>query len=366
MPSLFERFMFGVKPKSLIESMPSSSEPKSFLFDNLIKRQSNDFSYIKEKNKKANIIDAKDNSEEKYIQEQLDKMTAEDIAAGRGAPSDRVLAVYRENILSKRPGSINPEISRNREAEDRAKDINAPTELSFKDVIKPFYGGSTDKEISNAAAYANKNYPKILSGSPFRDIGFGAALLARSTDGKSMDDKIPIKHLSPKEGQASPAGTDFGIARAFFDPPYRTNGAGVVYMARPSDYYSEKEYNQILNHEMGHSMYSGNSKGEDVGGKNYFKIDNELITELAHAQRQHFLKNGKRFTKESFESFIKDASKNPKMLDDYAPATRSMFEHIIDTAVSKDENDQKRFKEAAKLIPALVQNKPPLRMLFSA
>jgi hypothetical protein len=277
------------------------------------------------------------------------------------------LAVYRENILSKMSNAINQEnLARKREAEDRAKDIKALTELSFKDVIKPFYGGSTDKEISNAAAYANKNYPKIKSDSPFRDIVFGEMLLERSTDGKSMNDKIPIKHLSPKEGQASPAGTEFGKARAFFDPPYRTDGAGVVYMARPSDYYSEKEYNQILNHEMGHSMYPGNSKGEDVGGKNYFKIDGELVTELAHAQRQRFKNKGERFTKESFESFIRDAAKNPKILEDYAPATRTMFKHMIDTAVSPDEKDQKRFKEAAKLIPALVQNKSPIRTLFSA
>ena len=47
MPSLFERFMSGVKPKSLIESMSSSSEPKSFLFDKSAILLLIDFAWLK-------------------------------------------------------------------------------------------------------------------------------------------------------------------------------------------------------------------------------------------------------------------------------------------------------------------------------
>lgn len=335
---------------------------------------------IKKRIMAEQVVAKEDDPDEKYIQEQLDKMTAEDIAAGRGAPSAKALAVYRENISSHRRGRLQPnQTARAPETSNKNVDkvdskYRAPDEMSFSEVIEPFYGDQTKEEIGKATAYADKAFPRFFPNDQRRDMGpWDKRMLERATDGMGIDEKIKIKHNAPEDAdKPNTAGrqTD-GAYRANFtssrrDPETGERTPDTVNMARPSD-YSGDAYGQVLNHEMGHSMYRTNNEGEDVADKNYFRKDGELVTELAHAQRQRFKNKGERFTKESFESFIKDAAKNPKMLDGYAPTTRTMFEHMIDTAVSPDEKDQKRFKEAAKLIPALVQNEPtPRRRFFSA
>jgi hypothetical protein len=305
-------------------------------------------------------------SKEELIKMKVLEMVEEDRAAGKEPPTERMLDVWHDNVATRVYGrSLDDSEKFWKVGEQGEKQGVNKKEVSFREAISPFYKDALDDEVLAARRYARENLtgekaPKDgpLSGADF-DKFLGDARLDQKitiSEAKNPGESNPIRAYYHPKDDSIVMGEEFKYSTG--KPILMMGDEGVKTIPTRG-----LTYDDVLQHEMGHSMFKAGSPrfgdAEDGGwnpnlkGPDYYDNPNEMMTELAHAQRQRFKQMGKRFGAESFEKFLKDVEKNPKLLEEYSPMTRNAIRNLL-----KGEPEEKnmRIKQAAKVIPALVRN----------
>lgn len=318
----------------------------------------------------------------KKITAQVQKMISEDLAAGRKV-SENAKNTYFENVTTYELG-ISPEpneyfwkdnnVTKNNIIEPGLKAINvlerekAATEydpstlkkLSFSDVVSPFYGKDFNNQVQQARNYIKTNLSQPITEGPVRFANFD-----RFLDPNRINQKIPVyTAINPDESSPARANYDQESDRIIMGESFKygtgkpveiqMNNKKVVLPASSS-------YQNVLNHEFGHSMFpAGKGLYLDKASIAYYDSPIEMITELAHAQRQYYKNTGKRFNETSFVDFMNRAKNNNKLLDMFAPNTQNALKNLLDG--SSDEVET-RVKQAAKAIPGLVKNEKAIGII---
>lgn len=306
------------------------------------------------------------------ISSEVDRMIAEDLAKGR-TPTENARKVYFDNVSTYLIGDsptpsekfwleeegdkktsteqkIVAENLFNRQKSTTEYDPSTIQKKSFSDVVSPFYRGAFNEELDKARRYATELDAPTQG--PVRGADF-----SKLKDPNRAQEKIPV-YTAKNPDSSQPARANYNMRTDSIimgeDFKYGTGKPVVIEMnGREVTLPASSSFLDVLNHEMGHSMYPA-AKGlkKDVAGPAYYDIPAEMITELAYAQRQQYKDTGKRFTEESFIDFMNKAKKNEKDLDRFSPMTKDAFRNLLD---GTDEEVETRVKQAAKVIPALVK-----------
>lgn len=295
--------------------------------------------------------------EEEQIKAIVASMVAEDLAAGRPAPSKAALDVWHDNVATRVYGRSLDDSEKFWLSGDGGEKRGVKTkEVSFREAIDPFYDDGLEREVLSARKYARENLlgDKAPTGGPLAGANFD-----RFLDEKRLDQKIPVLEIkNPDSSQPARAeyrsvgdmvvmGEDFKYSTG--KPIVMSHSGGkVTTIPNPGS-----TYDNVFQHEMGHSIFDAKILGGNTKamGPAYYDNPVELITELAHAQRQQFKKTGKRFDEKSFIEFMGRAGKDPKLLDGFAPNTKNALKNLLN-----HENKDSYIKQAARVIPALVRN----------
>lgn len=318
----------------------------------------------------------------KKITFQVDKMISEDLAAGKKI-SPNTKNTYFKNVTTYEIGDTpKPEEFFWNNSNSVKKNISSPglkaidifqiqkaaTEYdpstlrkkSFSDVVKPFYKKDFNNQVEQARSYIKKNLSQPTMDGPLRYASFDKFL-----DPNRIDEKIPIYTAkNPDRSNPARANYDKNADRIVMGEDFKY-GTGKPIQIQTSKgkltLPASSSYQDVLNHEFGHSIFSaGFGLNLDKPGSDYFDTPNEMITELAYAQRQYYKITGKRFTEESFIDFMSRAEKNSNLLDNFSPSTRYALKNLLD---GKDKEIKTRIKQAAKLMPALVKNEKAIGII---
>lgn len=224
-------------------------------------------------------------------------------------------------------------------------------EITPREVLERFYGKLLGQEVSSAQQHAKTAKP-VQQGA-VRNIRFDKFLAPGM-----LDEKIPVRHEKSDYGTPARAnhiqGTQEGLGRI-------TMGEHFKYASKIDDSFKVNDtvipsgpiYNEVLNHEVGHALFPA-SKGlmnRNATGIDYYDNPEEMVTELAHAQRQQFLNAGKRFDAKSFREFIKNMQKDDKGLQKFSPWTRNALRNVMD----RDDEEIERISEVMPGLVGLLQ-----------
>jgi hypothetical protein len=226
---------------------------------------------------------------------------------------------------------------------------------SFADVVSPFYGKNFNQEVGSARQYINSNLSKPVLRGPLRFADFSKFLSPNR-----VEEKIPVfTALNPDDPRPARANYNPRLDRIVMGEDFKYgSGKPIVLLTGENKKLTlpsiQATYNNVLNHEIGHSMFSA-ALGEnmDKTGPDYYNTPNEMITELAHAQRQYYKMTGKRFDSKSFIDFMGKAKTDKKVLDGFAQDTKNALINLLN---GSDNEVKTRIKQAAEVIPALVAN----------
>lgn len=305
------------------------------------------------------------------ISSQVEKMIAEDLAKGK-TTSENARNVYFNNVTSYVMGDdpkpdemfwLGKKDGKEAPTEEKivGEDLFAPQKAatdydpstvqkkSFSDVVSPFYGEAFTEELNKARRYAADL--KEPTQGPVRGADF-----SKLKDPNRVNEKIPV-YTAKNPDSSAPARANYDTAADRIvmgeDFKYGTGKPVVIDLnGKKVTLPATSSFLDVLNHEMGHSMYpaSGGLR-KDKAGPAYFDTPVEMITELAHAQRQRYKTTGKRFTEKSFIDFMNKAKKNEKGLNRFSPMTQDALKNLLE---GTDEEVETRVKQAAKVVPALV------------
>jgi hypothetical protein len=349
MPSLFERFMSGVKPKNLMENMDNQNAPKSFLFDNLIKRQYKQLPYTEANN---------DNPISPELIELLNKI--------------------------KQSGNL----------ED-----NSPT-IRPSQFIKPYYGAKYDEELEKARAYFNSKFP-VIEGTNRRSNNMANYDLNATEPYSGLErpvrvtteENTPIPYTNLNQESGKPAGSsnyikweDGSDAMQIktFPMPSKSSDAWVMEQSKLSP---DKQILSAAEHEAGHSAYMGGLEKSPVeidsrkffpkekpDGPNRTKMEKEwdewgshiadrreVTNGLGRLQRETFALTGSRITdKAGLEKILKKI--DPKIgasgLIEYSPDARRTLDLLYRAKTNKlHKQNEGMYKDLIDLIPSFVSNK---------
>jgi hypothetical protein len=262
----------------------------------------------------------------KKITFQVEKMISEDLKAGREVGANTKNA-YFENVATYQLGDSpkpseefwkeNNTIPKNvteqglkainlfeKQKSATEYDLSTLKKQSFSDVASPFYGKNFNKQVQQAKDYIVKNLSQPIVEGPLRFANFDKFL-----DPNRVNKKIPVYTAkNPDSSAPARANYDQKADRIVMGESFKYGTGKPVEIQMNNKKIilpASSSYQDVLNHEFGHSIFSaGKGLSLDKSGSDYFDIPNEMITELAHAQRQYYKNTGKRFDEKSFIDFM--------------------------------------------------------------
>ena len=348
MPSLFERFMAGVKPKSSVVSPSAAAPSKPFLFENFIKKQPKHLLYTE---------------------------------GNKDKPTSPALL----ELLNKIKNSGNLE-------------DNSPT-IRPSQFIKPYYGAKYDEELEKARSYFNSKFP-VIEGKNRRANDLVNYDL-NSTEPYSglerpihvtTEDMTPIPYTNLSRERGQPAGSSNyiqwedgreALQIRTIPMPSKSNNEWVMEQGKLSP---DQQILSAAEHEAGHAAYRGGIErvpvtintrqfypNEPPSGKNRTKMQDEwdawgahmgdrkeVTNGLGRLQRETFALTGSRITdQDGLEKILNkiDPKIGAKGLTDYSPDARRTLDLLYRAKTNKLHKQNKgMYQDLIKLLPSFVSN----------
>lgn len=246
---------------------------------------------------------------------------------------------------------------------------------ALSDYLKKAYGKKYKRELAEADKYADDNFPK-RPGNPQRRDGiperFSPHSFSRRDNDGGLDARAPVK-VNPDLPLAVA-----GQARRGAQKPYAFSYDSSGDLIEVADDETLARYGgnftseDIIEHEAGHIAYPfgetepNYSKGSKEKGSADAAVDHltkpiEAIGGLGRVTREYFKQTGMRFDQDSLAKYI-DAE-NDKTEENrfkgFSVDAQNMLEALRRSKAGEyeDDADGQFFKDAARLIPALVDNK---------
>lgn len=252
--------------------------------------------------------------------------------------------------------------------------ITSDRTAALSDYLKKVYGEKYNRELAEADKYADDNFPKRPNNPQRRDglpERFSPQSFSRRDNDGGLDAQTPVK-VNPE----LPFGVA-GRAKRETQKPYALSydsSGDVIEVADDETLarYAGLTSEDVIEHEAGHMAYPfgerepSYTKGSKEIGSDDAAVDHltkpiEAINVLGKVTREYFKQTGKRFDQDSLTKYIDGENKKPEdsRFKGFSTDAQHMLEALRRSKAGeyKSDADGQFFKDAARLIPALVDNK---------